>query len=105
MKSVMSVSTARPYPSGSGGAGQAEGAEGSRACGYLWAATEMVLRMLTNGMSGAPPTTCLSLVYHMAVVHIEGILQTLTFVLSPISYDRDQTGHKGSMAVSAPHRS
>ena len=100
MESVMSVSTERQYPLGLGGGRQAEGTEGSRAWGYLWAATEMALRMLTNGRWGAPPATLLALLYHLSLTRIRGILQVMALVLSPISTDRSRAGHKGSIMPS-----
>lgn len=85
MESTMLTSTTRP------------GRLGSRAWNYLWAVTEMALRLLTNGRWGAPPAIWLALVCHMTLTRIRGILRMLGAVFPARSHDWARGDYRVSM--------
>jgi hypothetical protein len=105
MESTMLTSTTHPGPFGSSSETPIKDAEGSRAWDYLWAMTEMALRLLTNGRWGAPPAIWLALVCHMFLIRIRGILRVLGAVLPSSSQDWEPAAAGGQCCAVAVPRS
>ena len=96
MESTMLRSSTHPGHLGSSGERPVRDTERSRAWSYLWAVTEMALRLLTNGRWGAPPAIWLALVYHMTLTRIRSILRVLEAVFRSRPHDWAPTAHRTS---------